>query len=325
MGGRIRIGISGWRYTPWRKVFYPEGLAQRRELEFASRMLPTLEINGSFYALQSPASWTAWRDATPPGFVFSVKAPRYITHILRLRDTGEAVANFFASGLLALNEKLGPLLWQLPPSLRFDPETLDAFLAGLPRDTAGALAIAQGHGARMAGRTHLEIDRKRPLRHALEVRHDSFVDPAFVALLRRHRVALVVADTGGRWPQFEDLAADFLYLRLHGPEQLYASGYTDRALDGWAQRIRAWRDGGQPQDARLIDAERQARPRASRDVYVYFDNDVKVHAPFDAAHLLQRLDLPSGLSAEGHFDLPPELQDTRPARPAKTGRPRSRT
>ena len=302
--GTVRIGISGWRYAPWRKVFYPDGLAQRRELEFASRMLPTIEINGSFYALQSPSNWTAWRDATPPGFVFSVKGPRYVTHILRLKDVDTAMANFFASGLLALNEKLGPILWQLPPSLPFDPERLEHFLSRLPQDTASALALAKQHEPRMEGKTCLTIDRKRRMRHAVEVRHASFVDPRFIAMLRRHRVAWVVADTGGRWPQCDDLTADFVYLRLHGPEELYASGYSPTALARWAQRIRAWARGDQVRGARLI-SERAAPRRSSRDVYCYFDNDVKVRAPFDAAHLMARLKLPSGLNAEGIFSLPP--------------------
>lgn len=276
----VRIGISGWRYAPWRGVFYPPGLAQRRELEFASRMLPTIELNGSFYSLQRPEHYARWRDETPDGFVFAVKGSRYVTHLLRLKDAEPALANFFASGLLELQGKLGPILWQLPPSLPFDAERLDAFLALLPHDTPAAAALAARHDARLAGRAKFDVDRPRPLRHALEIRHESFRDPAFVQLLRRRRVALVVADTAGKWPMLDDETADFVYVRLHGDKRLYASGYGDAALDAWAARIRRWSTG-----------------RDARDVYVYFDNDVKVHAPYDAAALLARLGLPSGLGA----------------------------
>jgi uncharacterized protein YecE (DUF72 family) len=306
--GTLRIGISGWRYEPWRKVFYPPGLVQRRELEFASRMFPSIEINGSFYSLQRPASWAEWRDSTPPGFVFSVKAPQYITHVLRLRDVEVPLANFLASGLLALGPKLGPILWQFPPSFRFDAQLFGAFLARLPHDTLAAQQLARHHDSHMAGRTAFAVDRKRPLRHAVEIRHPSFVDPAFVALLRRHRVALVVADSAGLWPDREDLTADFVYIRLHGAEEIYASGYTDAALDGWAARIRAWSQGRQPADARLIKPGPPPR-RRSRDVYCYFDNDIKVKAPFDAAQLMRRLGLPSGLGEDGQFGFPPVQGD----------------
>ena len=206
----IHIGISGWRYAPWRGDFYPEGLAQKHELHFASRAVGSIEINGSFYALQTPERYADWYADTPEGFVFSVKAPRFITHIKRLREVEKPIANFFASGLFALQEKLGPLLWQFPPSFRFDPPLFEAFLAQLPHDTEAALAIAETCEPRMEGRSLLQIDRKRPLRHAVEIRHESFVDPAFVALLRKYRVALVVADTAGKWPYREDLTGDFL-------------------------------------------------------------------------------------------------------------------
>jgi uncharacterized protein YecE (DUF72 family) len=293
--GRVYIGISGWRYVPWRGVFYPRGLAQRRELEFASRMLNTIEINGSFYSLQRPSSWQRWFDETPDEFVFAVKGPKYITHFRRLIDVRTPLANFFASGVLALRHKLGPLLWQFPAGQRFDAERFENFFALLPRDTAAALALAHEHDTRLAGRSWLHIDTRRPLRHAFEVRHDSFVDPAFVALLRRHRVALVVADTAGRWPLLEDLSADFVYLRLHGDQELYASGYSDEALAGWAARITAWRQGRQVADARLAAPEKPAAKRSTRDVFCYFDNDVKVHAPYDAAFLAARLGLATGI------------------------------
>jgi uncharacterized protein YecE (DUF72 family) len=284
--GAARIGISGWRYAPWRGVFYPAGLPQRAELAFAASKMNTAEINGSFYSLQRPSSYLAWHAQTPAGFVFSVKGPRYITHMLKLNNARGPLANFFASGVLALREKLGPILWQLPPNLGFHPDRLEAFLALLPRDTDQALALAREHDARLQDRSLLEPARRRALRHALEIRHPSFVDPAFITLLRRQRIALVVADTARRWPLMEDVTADFVYVRLHGDEALYTSGYGEASLADWARRIAAWRRGGQVADARVTSGVAPRR-RARRDVYCYFDNDVKVHAPFDAMRLAQ--------------------------------------
>jgi uncharacterized protein YecE (DUF72 family) len=307
------IGISGWRYEPWRKVFYPADLAQHRELEFASRAFASIEINGSFYSLQSPASYEAWRLATPPGFLFSVKGPRYVTHILRLRHVLKPLANFFASGIFNLREKLGPLLWQFPPSMRYDEQLFGDFLALLPRDTREALQLSRRRDARMHGRSVLRIDANRPLRHAVEIRHESFATPGFIALLRRHGVALVVADTAGKWPYLEDVTADFMYLRLHGDKEIYASGYTDAALDRWAARIAAWSRGGEPDDARRA-AERPPRKRRSRDVFCYFDNDIKVRAPFDADRLMQKLGIERG-DASFRFPARAALRNTRPAPP----------
>jgi uncharacterized protein YecE (DUF72 family) len=286
----IRIGISGWRYPGWRGVFYPRGLAQRRELEFASRVFASIEINGSFYSLQAPASWARWREETPEGFVFAVKGSRYITHFLKLQGAEKPLANFFSSGLLGLGEKLGPFLWQLPPQLGYDEQRLERFLSLLPRDTEAALRLARRRDGRMKGRASLSIDQHRPLRHALEIRHESFLTARFVGQLRRHRVALVIADTAGRWPYREDVTADFVYLRLHGDKTIYASGYDDDALARWAGRIRAWSEGREPADARRIHP-RPAALRAGRDVYCYFDNDIKVWAPFDAQRLAERLAL----------------------------------
>jgi uncharacterized protein YecE (DUF72 family) len=288
--GRIRIGISGWRYEPWRKVFYPSGLAQHRELQYASRALPTIEINGTFYSLQRPESFTAWHGDTPDGFVFAVKGSRYLTHMLKLREPRKPLANFFASGILNLREKTGPFLWQFPPNFAFNAERMEDFLAILPRDTEAALRLARGHDARVTGRCSLRIDVNRKLRHAVEVRHESFIDPAFVRLLRRQGVALVVADTAGKWPYREDVTADFMYLRLHGDKVLYASGYSDAALARWAARIRAWSAGGEPGDAVKIAPGLAPAARKRRDVYCYFDNDMKVHAPFDAAKLIGMLE-----------------------------------
>jgi len=284
---RICIGISGWRYAPWRGVFYPRGLPQRCELEFASRALPTIEINGSFYSLQRPASYLHWYSETPSDFVFAVKANRYITHMRRLREVEKPMANFFASGLLHLREKLGAILWQFPPNLRYDPITFERFLALLPRDTTAALALARKRESRMLWRSRLAIDRNRRLRHAVEIRHESFLDASFVASLRRRRVALVVADTAGKWPYREDVTADFMYLRLHGDKKLYASGYSDAALARWASRIRAWHHGSEPEDAVRIDGP--ARRGDKRDIFCYFDNDMKVKAPFDAQSLRRHL------------------------------------
>jgi uncharacterized protein YecE (DUF72 family) len=288
--GTIRIGISGWRYGGWRGVFYPEGLAQRRELEYASRRFPTIEINGTFYSLQRPGHFQDWYEATPPGFTFAVKGSRFISHMKRLKDVEKPLANFLASGLFNLREKTGPFLWQFPPQFRFDAGRLEEFFTLLPRDAESALALARRRDARVKGRCRLAIDCNRRLRHAIEVRHESFLDPAFVALLRKHGMALVVADTAGKWPFVEDVTADFVYVRLHGDKVLYASGYSDRALDLWAERIRAWSAGGEREGARKIATVAPPK-RTSRDVYCYFDNDAKVKAPFDAMRLIGKLGL----------------------------------
>ena len=290
MTGRVRIGISGWRYGPWRKVFYPQGLAQRRELHYASRQLPTIEINGTFYSLQRPECFTAWRDDTPDDFVFAVKGSRYLTHMLKLNNPVKPLANFFASGIFNLGRKLGPFLWQFPPNFGFNAERLEAFFDLLPRDLESALRLARRHDDRVAGRCCLRIDANRKLRHAIEIRHESFRDPAFVKLLRRQKIGLVVADTAGKWPLVEDVTADFVYVRLHGDAVLYTSGYSDAALAEWARRIRAWSRGGEVADARKIAPALGPPPRKSRDVYCYFDNDAKVHAPFDARRLIGLLE-----------------------------------
>jgi uncharacterized protein YecE (DUF72 family) len=282
-----RIGISGWRYKPWRGTFYPQDLPQRRELEYASRQFNSIEINGSFYSLQRPGSWKAWHDETPADFVFSVKGSRYLTHMLKLTRLDEPLANFFAQGLLALEEKLGPILWQFPPNFLFNREKLERFFEALPRDTKGAAKVAKKHGARLKGRTFFGVKKNRRLRHAIEIRHDSFKTPEFVALLRKHDVAMVVADTAGKWPFLEDVTSDFVYTRLHGDEQLYVSGYTPEALDAWARKVKAWLAGGEAKGAKHA-SEKAAKKAKSRAVFVYFDNDVKVRAPFDAFGLAQR-------------------------------------
>jgi uncharacterized protein YecE (DUF72 family) len=284
--GRIRIGISGWRYPPWRGEFYPKGLVQKQELHFASRSFSSIEINGTFYSLQKAEYFAAWAADTPEDFVFSVKGPRYITHIKRLRDARVPLANFLASGILRLGAKLGPILWQLPPNFRFDAGQIGDFLALLPHDADAAVTLAKKHDAMVPGRAWMRAAGVTRLRHALEIRHESFRDPAFIELLRRHDVALVCADTVA-WPRLMDLTSDFVYCRLHGSEQLYASGYSDDALDAWARRITAWARGGSPKDAECV-IDRSA-PRIPRDVFVYFDNDIKVRAPFDARTLRGKL------------------------------------
>jgi uncharacterized protein YecE (DUF72 family) len=279
--GRIRVGTSGWRYPSWRGDFYPTGLVQRRELTFIGQQFATVELNGSFYSLQRPESYLRWRGAVPDDFVFAVKGSRYISHMLALRDARGALANFFASGVLALGPALGPILWQLPERHRFDADVLSAFLAALPRSTGEALELARGHDERLDGRAWLEQDDDRPLRYALEPRSDSFHDPAVRDLLEQHGVALAVADTAGRWPRFEPTETDLVYVRLHGAAELYTSGYSPAELATWARRCLDW--------SRTAVGE-------PRDVYVYFDNDAHGHAPHDALAL-------AGLLADGGSNL----------------------
>jgi uncharacterized protein YecE (DUF72 family) len=265
-----RIGISGWRYPPWRGEWYPKGLPQRSELAYSSSRLNSIELNGSFYSLQRPSSYLSWYDETPGDFVFSIKGGRFITHLKRLVDVEVPLANFFASGVLALRDKLGPILWQLPERHVYDAAQLDAFFALLPRDTDAALKLARRHDLRLEDRDWLETQPNRPIRHALEARHPYFIGPAVSTQLRDNDIAFVIADTAGTWPQNREITSDFVYVRLHGAEELYASGYTDEALDKWARDARGWLDSG-------------------RDVFVYFDNDMKVRAPFDAQALAARL------------------------------------
>jgi uncharacterized protein YecE (DUF72 family) len=287
MHGDIRVGISGWRYKPWRGVFYPEDLPQHRELEFASRQVNSIEINGSFYSLQRSESYHHWHDATPEGFVFSIKGSRYITHLRRLKEVETPLANFFASGILALRNKLGPFLWQFPPNFSFKPERLAAFFKLLPRDTNAAAKLA-GHHTELVKNPWFNATEFHPLRHAIEVRHASFQTREFIELLREHEIALVVADTAGKWPFMEDVTADFIYVRLHGDEELYVSGYTPEAIANWAEKIRSWSRGSTPKDAKLLTP---SAPQQPRDIYVYFDNDVKVRAPADAIALSRLLKL----------------------------------
>ena len=271
MPARARVGISGWRYPSWRGDFYPAGLVQREELAYAAARLSTVELNGSFYSLQRPSSYRSWREQVPDDFVLAVKGGRFITHLKRLRGGETPLANFFASGVLALGPTLGPILWQLPEAVAYEPDVLEEFLSLLPGTTMEAAELARRHDAKLpVARTLTDAEEDRPLRHALEFRNPSFLTGAAVDHLRRHRVATVVADTAGRWPQSLEVTGDHVYVRLHGERVLYHGSYSDDALDLWAGRCRAWVNEG-------------------LDVYVYFDNDADGAAPHDAIRLQERL------------------------------------
>jgi uncharacterized protein YecE (DUF72 family) len=287
MTGTIRIGVSGWTYAPWRGVFYPRELPHKKELAYAARRFAAIEVNGTFYGLQRPEAFARWREQTPDDFIFAIKGSRYITHMLKLRDVERPLANFMASGLLRLGPKLGPILWQFPPQMKFDPERFARFFDLLPMNTDAASALARRHDERLTGRSALTSDTRQAVRHAVEIRDQSFCTREFIGLLRGHNVALVCADTV-EWPLLMDVTADFVYCRLHGSEELYVSGYDDVALDRWAERVSAWTKGGEPADARRVLGPRRPA-RHGRDVYVFFDNDAKVRAPADAAALADRL------------------------------------
>lgn len=287
--GQIRVGISGWRYLPWRGVFYPPKLPQRQELEFASSKLTSLEINGTFYSMQRPTSFQSWYSSTPPDFKFSVKGPRYITHIQRLREVETPLSNFLASGVLLLREKLGPFLWQFPPSFKLDIEKMENFLKLLPHDSGAAKYLASNHDAWMKKRVAFEdADDHYKLRHAIEIRNKSFAVPEFLELLRKYDVAIVYADSV-EWPKITDVTSDFVYCRMHASEVLYASGYDAKALDQCAEWVLAWAKGDEPTTEKIL---KMITPAAkTRDVFVYFDNDAKVRAPFDAQELIRRVTL----------------------------------
>jgi uncharacterized protein YecE (DUF72 family) len=295
----VRIGISGWTYKPWRGIFFPANLPQKRELEFAANTFRTIEINGTFYSLQRPSSYQSWAERTPDDFVFSVKGSRYITHLRRLREIETPLANFFASGILKLGPKLGPILWQFPPSFQYSHDLIENFLALLPKDTEAAAKLASRHDDRLEDRSFYEVEEKRKMRHAMEIRHASFVTPEFIRLLRKYRIALVCADAV-EWPRLMDVTSDFLYCRLHGSEQLYASGYGPKAIEEWADRVVGWARGGESKDGDFASNQR-APLRKKRDVYVYFDNDAKVRAPRDARQLDRRVAELMGLEAPKKF------------------------
>jgi uncharacterized protein YecE (DUF72 family) len=268
---RAYIGISGYDYKGWRGRFYPKELPARQWLHYATRMFNSVELNGTFYSLKSPDIFRRWADEAPDDdFVYAVKGGRFITHNLKLRNVEAALGNFFASGVLALGRKTGPFLWQLPGTYRFEPERLVGFIRQLPTDSTEGEALARAHDDRLRRGALVTAGERVLYRHAFEVRHPSYFTQEFYDLLRSHRCGFVIADTAGRYPYAEKVTADFVYVRLHGSQELYVSGYTDAELDAWAKRVRKWR-------------------RAGHDVYVYFDNDAKVHAPFDALRLGERV------------------------------------
>jgi uncharacterized protein YecE (DUF72 family) len=266
----IRIGTSGWVYPEWRGTYYPADLPQRRQLEYLAGRMSTVEINGSFYSLRRPANYRSWYAQTPPDFQFAVKGNRFVTHIRRLREPTVPLANFLGSGVLELAEKLGPLLWQFPPSLSFDADVLADFLAALPKDTTAAVDLVRQHATMVDDVTQLPRDH-RLLRHVVEVRHPTFRSARCYDLLRQHGVALVAADTAGLFPYIEERTADFTYVRLHGATELYVSDYGESELYDWAAKIREWHAYG--------------------DVYVYFDNTANAAAPHNAERLAGLLGL----------------------------------
>ena len=260
----IRVGIGGWTFEPWRGVFYPEGLAHARELGFASRALTAIEINGTYYSTFKPASFAKWRDDTPEGFVFTVKASRFCTNRKVLAEAGESIARFAGQGLAELGDKLGPILWQFMPTKRFDPDDFGAFLQLLPAEVGGVA-----------------------LRHAVEVRHASFACPAFVELAARAGVAVAFADGEDR-PVIPDRTAPFAYARLMDAREEVVTGYDAAALDRWAEVARAWAAGAAPPGLVPIAPE-VALPPSSGEAFVFMINGAKVRAPAAARALIERL------------------------------------
>jgi uncharacterized protein YecE (DUF72 family) len=262
--GKIYVGIGGWTYAPWRGAFYPAGLPHAKELDYASRHLTSIEINGTFYRSQSAATYRKWAKEVPDGFVFSLKGPRFVVQRRDLSGAGDSIERFFASGVLELGDRLGPVLWQFAPTKKFDEADFGRFLELLPRTRDG-----------------------RRIRHVVEVRHDSFRTPAFIALLRRFATPVVFAEHDV-YPAIADVTGDFLYARLQKGKDAIATGYPPAALDAWAGRLRAWAEGGVPADLPRVEPE--ARPKAEpRDVFAYFIHEGKVRAPAAAMALIERL------------------------------------
>jgi len=270
----IRVGVGGWTFAPWRGTFYPKKLAQARELEYASRQLTSIEINGTFYGSQKPQSFRRWRDETPEDFVFSVKGPRFATHRREFSDAGASIERFFASGVLELGEKLGPVLWQFPGTKRFEPEVFRVFLEQLPASIEG-----------------------RRIRHVVEVSHESFAVPEFIDLLRGHGIALALIDSGDR-PGMFDLTADFVYARLRRSIEDEPTGYAQSALEKWAERFHAWAAGGEPKDLAHVHPD-PAHPTKARDCFVYFISGAKIRAPAAARALIERLSSSASMQPRG--------------------------
>ncbi|WP_395673328.1 DUF72 domain-containing protein [Inquilinus sp.] len=249
----IRVGIGGWTFEPWRETFYPKGLAQKRELEYASSQVTSIEINGTYYGSHKPETFAKWREETPDGFVFSVKGTRFTTNRRVLAEAGESIERFVNSGITELKDKLGPINWQFLPTKQFDPKDFEAFLKLLPHSVDG-----------------------HDLRHVVEVRHDSFRNPEFIDLLRAHKVAVVLTDKEG-FPEIPDITAPFVYARLQRASEEIETGYAPKALDQWAKRAKAWAEGGAPDDLKPVGAP-EAKPPKSRDVFVYMINGFKPKA-----------------------------------------------
>lgn len=263
-GGRIRVGIGGWDYDPWRQTFYPADVPKKSQLEYASRQLTAIEINGTFYRLQKPEVFAKWRDATPDDFVFSIKAPRYIVQRKVLAEAGSSIERFLQSGLVELGPKLGPILWQLAPTMHFDAEDLQRFFEFMPRELGGLR-----------------------LRHALEVRHKSFLSPDFLALARRFGVTAVFVDSDSH-PRFADLTGDFVYARLRRSAADIVTGYSEEALEQWTRRAREWARGTTPGDLPCIDSN-TSPTTVARDVFMFFISGAKERAPAGAMRLIQRI------------------------------------
>lgn len=264
MAGKIHVGIGGWTFAPWRDNFYPKGLPQARELEYAARQVTAIEVNGTYYRLQSRDSFRKWAEAVPPGFVFTVKASRYCTNRRVLAEAGEGIANFLGQGIAELGDALGPILWQFMPTKQFDPADFAAFLALLPREQDGVR-----------------------LRHALEVRHESFKDPRFIDLARDHGAAIVFADSPD-YPAIADLTADFVYARLQDAREDEATGYPPAALDHWAKVAGSWSEGHSPQGLDYV-ADRAPASASGREVFLFMINGAKRRAPAAAKALIERL------------------------------------
>ena len=261
----VRVGVGGWNFAPWRSNFYPAGLPQKQELEYASRHLTAIEVNSTFYAAQKPATYANWRKQTPEGFVFSLKAPRYATASKDLGKSGKTISGFVSGGLSELGDRLGPISWQLMPTRRFEHDNLDAFLQLLPRQLDG-----------------------RPLRHVLEVRHESFRCAEFVTLMRNHHIATVFTDSAD-YPSFADITGDFVYARLMGTQDSLPHGYDDRAIGAWATRAKLWASGREPVDLPRVCAPVSAQPSPARDVFIYFISGAKERNPLAAMALIERL------------------------------------
>lgn len=268
---KIHVGISGWTYAPWRGLFYPKGLPQKNELVFASRQINAIEINGTFYRLQKPESYQKWFDETPAGFQFAIKGNRYITHHRRAKECDEPLANFFASGLLCLKEKLGPILWQFPPIVKLKDDRFEHFLKKLPHTHEAAAKLAADHTDKVAGKSFTESLVERNIRHAFEFRHPSFNNSDFIAMMREYNCAFVIADSGEKSPEVYDLTSDFVYVRMHGQSEACKDGYPNEQLKKWADRAKILRAGGIPDN--WPQAEHQTS--VERSIYFFFDNDEK--------------------------------------------------